>query len=125
MLPGLRELFQRRSVLIFTENHALIASGSIAQPRSELTLIVRAGFRGVFPRFEGRRTNMSRPKNPGNTELEAGPGWITRAEARDLLGVGEIELRELTRGLNLSRRSIPLYSKAEILALRVVVKKLR
>ncbi len=68
---------------------------------------------------------MSRPKNPGNTELEAGPGWITRAEARDLLGVGEIELRELTRGLNLSRRSIPLYSKAEILALRVVVKKLR
>ena len=38
-------------------------------------------------------------------ETEAGPGWITRGEARALLGVGETELRELLRGLALAAGS--------------------
>jgi hypothetical protein len=57
-------------------------------------------------------------------ELEAGPGWITRAEARALLGVGEMELREILHGLRLSRRTVSLYSKSEIRALAGVVKAL-
>jgi hypothetical protein len=58
-------------------------------------------------------------------ELEAGPGWISRAEARALLGVSEMELREICRGLSLSRRVVPLYSKAEIQALSATARKLR
>jgi hypothetical protein len=58
-------------------------------------------------------------------EPEAGPGWISRAEARALLGVSEIELREIFHGLRLSRRTVSLYSKSEIRALVAVAKKLR
>ena len=58
-------------------------------------------------------------------ELEAGTGWISRAEARALLGVSEMELREISHGLSLSRRMVPLYSKAEIQALSTIAKKLR
>jgi hypothetical protein len=58
-------------------------------------------------------------------EPEAGPGWITRGEVRDLLGVGETELRELLRGYRLSRRVVPHYLKSEIQALARFVKQLR
>ncbi len=58
-------------------------------------------------------------------EPEAGPGWITRGEARDLLGVGEMELRDLLRGFALSRREVRLFQKSEIEALARLVKQLR
>lgn len=58
-------------------------------------------------------------------EPEAGPGWISRAEARALLGVGEIELREIVQGVRLSRRTVSLYSKSEIRALAALARKLR
>ena len=58
-------------------------------------------------------------------EPEAGPEWISRGEARALLGVGELELREIIRGLSLSRRVVPLYLKAEIQALVPTVQRLR
>jgi hypothetical protein len=57
-------------------------------------------------------------------EPEAGPGWISRAEARALLGVSEMELRELFHGFRLSRRTVPFYSKSEIQALAAVAKRL-
>jgi hypothetical protein len=58
-------------------------------------------------------------------EPEVGPGWITRGEARALLGVSETELRELFRGLAPSRRVVPLYLKSEIQALARAVEQLR
>lgn len=58
-------------------------------------------------------------------EPEAGPEWISRAEARALLGVGELELREIFQGLVLSRRTVSLYAKSEIRALAALAKKLR
>jgi hypothetical protein len=57
-------------------------------------------------------------------EPEAGPGWVTRAEARALLGVTEMELREILHGFRLSRRPVTLYSKSEIQALASVAKRL-
>jgi hypothetical protein len=57
-------------------------------------------------------------------EPEAGPGWISRAEARALLNVTEMQLRELLRGFRLSRRTVPFYSKSEIQALAAVAKRL-
>ena len=69
--------------------------------------------------------NMSSANDGHDFEPEAGPGWISRAEARALLGVSEIELRELFRGLRLSRRTVSLYSKSEMRALADVAKKLR
>lgn len=58
-------------------------------------------------------------------ELEAGPGWISRAEARALLGVSDTELRELSHGVNLSRRTVSLFLKSEIRALAEAAKRLR
>jgi hypothetical protein len=69
--------------------------------------------------------NMSSTNDRDVFEPEAGPGWISRAEARALLGVSEIELREIFRGLRLSRRTVSLYSKSEMRALAAVAKKLR
>ena len=68
---------------------------------------------------------MSRMIDRRAFEPEAGPGWISRAEARALLGVTETELRELFHGLALSRRTVSLYSKSEIQALAVLARRLR
>ena len=68
---------------------------------------------------------MSRMIDQRDFEPEAGPGWISRAEARALLGVGEMELREIFHGLALSRRAVSLYSKSEIQALAVLARRLR
>jgi hypothetical protein len=57
-------------------------------------------------------------------EPEGGPGWISRAEARALLGVTEMELREILHGFRLSRRLVSLYSKSEIQALASVARRL-
>ncbi|MHC5536671.1 hypothetical protein ACYOEI_00170 [Singulisphaera rosea] len=58
-------------------------------------------------------------------ELEAGAGWISRAEARALLGISDTELRELLHRMNLSRRTVSLYLKSEIRALAETAKTLR
>ena len=68
---------------------------------------------------------MSRMIDRRDFEPEAGPGWISRAEARALLGVTETELRELFHGVALSRRTVALYSKSEIQALAALAKRLR
>jgi hypothetical protein len=52
-------------------------------------------------------------------------GWITRAEARSVLGIEEKELAELLTRFRLRKSSVEVYSKAEILALREIVAKLR
>jgi hypothetical protein len=52
-------------------------------------------------------------------------GWVTRGEARALLGLDDSGLTDLLGGYQLSRSWVEVYSKAEILALRAVVKKLR
>ena len=45
-------------------------------------------------------------------------GWITRAEARSLLGIDEKELAELLKRFRLRPSWVDVYSKPEILALR-------
>jgi hypothetical protein len=52
-------------------------------------------------------------------------GWITRAEARNVLGVEEAELAALIARFRLRRSLVEVYSKPEILALREIVAKLR
>ncbi|WP_422924973.1 hypothetical protein [Singulisphaera sp. PoT] len=58
-------------------------------------------------------------------DLEAGSGWISRAEAREILGVSELELRELSQGFDLSRRTVSLYLRSEIRALAEAARRLR
>jgi hypothetical protein len=95
------------------------------KPPQEPALSVRAGLLEVVFRFPERRTSMSGENERYAYEPEAGPGWISRAEARALLGVSEMELREIFHGLRLSRRTVSLYSKSEIRALATVAKQLR
>jgi hypothetical protein len=52
-------------------------------------------------------------------------GWITRAEARSLLGVEETELAALITRFRLRQNWVEVYSKPEVLALREIVAKLR
>ena len=52
-------------------------------------------------------------------------GWVTRAEARSVLGIEENELVELIARFRLRKTSVEVYSKPEIFALREIVKKLR
>jgi hypothetical protein len=52
-------------------------------------------------------------------------GWITRAEARSVLGIEEAELAALIARFRLRRSLIEVYAKAEIFALREIVAKLR
>jgi hypothetical protein len=97
----------------------------LKKPPQEPALSVRAGLLEVVFRFPERRTSMSSENERYAYEPEAGPGWISRAEARTLMGVSEMELREIFHGLRLSRRTVSLYSKSEIRALAAVAKKLR
>jgi hypothetical protein len=81
------------------------------------------GNRGAKP--EAR----SATKSGADPEVQAGPepvaGWITRAEARAVLGIEETELAALIARFRLRHSVVQVYSKPEILALREVVKKLR
>ena len=52
-------------------------------------------------------------------------GWITRGEARALLGIEEAELAALIARFRLRQSWVEVYSKPEILALREIVAKLR
>jgi hypothetical protein len=78
----------------------------------------------------GFRVGGGAVKDTGaKTEVQAKPepivGWITRAEARSVLGIEEKELAELLTRFRLRKSSVEVYSKAEILALREIVAKLR
>ncbi len=52
-------------------------------------------------------------------------GWITRAEARNILGINETELTALLARFRLRQSWVEVYSKPEIVALRAFVEKLR
>jgi hypothetical protein len=52
-------------------------------------------------------------------------GWITRAEARSVLGIEESELAALIDRFRIRPNLVEVYSKPEILALREIVAKLR
>ena len=69
---------------------------------------------------ESARTQAERPIKP-----EPMPGWVTRSEALALLELDEATLGHLLKAYKLSRTWVEIYSKAEILALRNIVKALR
>jgi hypothetical protein len=52
-------------------------------------------------------------------------GWVTRSEARKLLGIEEAELAALIGRFRLRQIWVEVYAKPEILALRKFVDKLR
>jgi len=52
-------------------------------------------------------------------------GWVTRAEARNILGISETELTALLARYRLRQSWVEVYSKPEIVALRAFVEKLR
>jgi hypothetical protein len=69
------------------------------------------------------------PKAGADPKVQAKPepisGWITRAEARSVLGIEEAELAALIARFRLRQSWVEVYSKPEILALREIVEKLR
>jgi hypothetical protein len=73
------------------------------------------------------RNPQAQPGSAGEVQAKPEPvaGWVTRGEARALLGVENGELTRLLDGYKLSRGWVEVYSKAEILALRGIVKDLR
>jgi hypothetical protein len=81
----------------------------------------------VADKPSGRRGSPAKPiaKPEIPTKPEPVAGWVTRGEARALLGVEDSRLTDLLRSYQLSRSRIEVYSKAEILALRGIVKKLQ
>jgi hypothetical protein len=68
---------------------------------------------------------------PGGPKVEPKPkpepvaGWVTRAEARSLLGIEEAYLVELIARFRLRHSLVEVFSKPEILALREIVEKLK
>jgi hypothetical protein len=82
------------------------------------------GFRvGGTPKPEPATTPGVDPKI--QTRPEPVSGWITRAEARNVLGINEAELGALLARFRLRHNLVEVYPKAEILALRAIVEKLR
>ena len=79
----------------------------------------------------GERPELGKSKaQPGSAgEVQTGSepvaGWVTRREAQALLGVDHSKLADVLDGYKLSRRWVEVYCKAEILALRKKVEKLR
>jgi hypothetical protein len=65
------------------------------------------------------------PKLEGPITPEPTAGWVTRAEALVLLDLDDSTLVDLIEAYKLSRNWVEVYSKAEILALRAIVKALR
>ena len=75
----------------------------------------------------GRRGSPAKPQSKPELPTKPEPiaGWVSRGEARALLGVEDTSLTDLLGAYKLSRRRVEVYSKAEILALRSIVKKLQ
>jgi hypothetical protein len=85
-----------------------------------------------LPRVGADARNSSRgpvAKSGTDSKVQPNPepiaGWITRAEARSVLGIEEDELAALIARFRLRRSLVEVYSKPEILALREIVEKLR
>ena len=83
----------------------------------------RVGGSGGTPRERTQREACSDPKVQPRSEPVA--GWITRAEARSVLGIDDAELAGMLTRFRLRPNLVEVYSKAEILALREIVAKLR
>jgi hypothetical protein len=64
-------------------------------------------------------------KTEGPITAEPVAGWVSRGEALALLELDDAMLLDLIKAFKLSRNWVEVYSKAEILALRAIVKALR
>jgi hypothetical protein len=81
----------------------------------------RVGGRGGAP---GAKAGAG-PKVEPKPKPEPVAGWVTRAEARSLLGIEEAYLVELIARFRLRHSLVEVFSKPEILALREIVGKLK
>jgi hypothetical protein len=78
------------------------------------------------PRTPSRGGAIKAGERPGvQAKPEPVAGWVTRCEARKLLGIEETELVALIGRFRLRQSWVQVYSKPEILALRKFVDKLR